>query len=560
MTGAVVVKPSNADYQQAFQNPRTAFNDPYLQLATPAKDRWGLPKLISGNFAVVCHLHAGEHAWAVRAFSRDVPDLQRRYDMISTYLESQNSKQSSIVGFRYVAEGIRVNGRYHPIVVMDWVPGTQLDVAIQRALHSKQALRQLIDSWTQLIAELDGLKVAHGDLQHGNILGDGTSLRLVDYDGMFVPTMAGMLANEQGHRHYQHPGRASHGFDESTDRFSALLIYTALRALEHDPSLWERYKPDDSILFRQGDLQNPGDSELFSELLSCSDPAIRTLAGAVRDSLQSGAVPPPLSRLNGIAAVITSTANAAGWWKQPDTRHNKPQVQRSAPLVEEPNPLGAGWVRILKETGASDFSDYTSLPIWVKKKEAAGAAKSVGQVQFVASLWRAVFHLPACQWAKKIEPHNLVGFATLAEAEAWDYVPCKACRPLQLRIGTPNATVLAKTQPTAPVPASPIKPTRWDPNKVQAFIQSPVASPGNQPKPVTSLATYVELGATVKLRYDNGKLDIVRLVRAGTLEWGSCEVADNTPLGDAIKGARVGETVRYLQLGSHREAVILEIL
>ncbi len=41
--------------------------------------------------------------------------------------------------------------------------------------------------------------LAHGDLQNGNALVDKTQLRLVDYDGMFVPAMGGrMLAIEAG--------------------------------------------------------------------------------------------------------------------------------------------------------------------------------------------------------------------------------------------------------------------------------------------------------------------------------------------------------------------------
>src|SRR5438034_11486371 len=66
--------------------------------------------------------------------------------------------------------------------------------------------------------------MAHGDLQHGNILVRGGSIHLVDYDGMWVPALKGRHATETGHRAYQHPERSEQDYGQEIDRFSVLVI------------------------------------------------------------------------------------------------------------------------------------------------------------------------------------------------------------------------------------------------------------------------------------------------------------------------------------------------
>lgn len=125
-----MARPTGGDYLAAFQNPRTAFSETFLQSASPAKNRLGLPNLMTGNFAAVCNMHSSTDAWAVRCFLRDIPDLHVRYQAISEYLEPRREEASSIVGFRYIPDGIRVKDEWHPIVIMDWVDGDPLDRAI----------------------------------------------------------------------------------------------------------------------------------------------------------------------------------------------------------------------------------------------------------------------------------------------------------------------------------------------------------------------------------------------------------------------------------------------
>src|SRR5205807_1804445 len=116
--------------------------------------------------------------------------------------------------------------------------------------------------------------LAHADLQHGNlILVPGSSasslaVKLIDYDGMFVPALAGSQSGEVGHAAYQHPQRLRDGtYGAEVDRFPLLLLACAIRSLRGGGrSLWERYDNGDNVLFRAEDLRRPAESALFREL------------------------------------------------------------------------------------------------------------------------------------------------------------------------------------------------------------------------------------------------------------------------------------------------------
>jgi len=80
----------------------------------------------------------------------------------------------------------------------------------------------------KLAERLHEVGVAHADLQHGNVLlvpmaRGALALRLIDYDGMYVPALAGTRSGELGHPAYQHPQRLREGtYNAEVDRFSHL--------------------------------------------------------------------------------------------------------------------------------------------------------------------------------------------------------------------------------------------------------------------------------------------------------------------------------------------------
>jgi hypothetical protein len=275
------------DYNEAIQHPGSCFGDAELRAAEPVTNALGLPLPCSGNFADVYHLRhpATGASWAVKCFTRSVPGRHERYDEISRHLG--RARLPFTIDFAYLEEGIRVRGQWYPVVKMQWVEGLLLNQFVRDNLARPALLEKLIRMWAPMARRLREAEVAHGDLQHGNVLlvpGSRTTklaLKLIDYDGMYVPALAGRPSGEVGHPAYQHPQRlreATAGPD--VDRVPLLVIATALRCLATAGApLWERYDNGDNLLFREADLRAPAESALFRELWRLPDPLARVLVG-----------------------------------------------------------------------------------------------------------------------------------------------------------------------------------------------------------------------------------------------------------------------------------------
>lgn len=269
--------PSPQDYNEAIQNPEIAFSDFVLKSATAELDQLGLPKPVSGGFASVYKLTGGKESWAVRCFLRHVDDLEFRYNKISQYLQA--SAPAHTTSFQYQPEGMKINSCWYPILKMSWVEGKTLESYIEDNLDNPSRLKELPGEFLDLCQRLCKAGIAHGDLQHGNILVTQEGLVLVDYDGMFVPSLSGHRANELGHRNYQHPRRREHHFGSYLDNFSQWVIYTSLESVARDPRLFKTLGGgEDCLLFRQNDFLAPQNSAAFVTMEKHSDARIVRLA------------------------------------------------------------------------------------------------------------------------------------------------------------------------------------------------------------------------------------------------------------------------------------------
>lgn len=109
------------------------------------------------------------------------------------------------------------------------------------------------------------------------------SIRLVDYDGMFVPELAGLGSTELGHRNFQHPKRGAAHFGPYLDNFAVWLICHSVDMLIEDPSLWSRFRGgEECLLFREADLRDPVNSELFRTLEHHASDSVRRMSRQLR--------------------------------------------------------------------------------------------------------------------------------------------------------------------------------------------------------------------------------------------------------------------------------------
>jgi hypothetical protein len=306
--------PSPQDYSEAIQNPKIAFSESDLRYGRPELNSLGLPRPRSGAFATVYKILSSPRNWAVRCFLNPVSDQQERYSEISAHLATINLPY--LVQFRFLAQGIRVAKQVYPILKMEWVEGESLGTYVERIRGNETAMLALASRWINMTTALTRSSVAHGDLQHGNVLVVNGDLRLVDYDGMYVPGLAGRGSHEKGQRNYQHPGRTEFDYGPNLDNFSSWVIYVSLIALAVHPQLWQQFRGgDECLLFRQNDFEQPEKSGIFDALEHSKDDRLRSLTGLFQSLLDLG--PQDVPTLEGqvvpAAGVRPATSATPGW-------------------------------------------------------------------------------------------------------------------------------------------------------------------------------------------------------------------------------------------------------
>ena len=268
--------PGITDFSEAVQNPLLCFKGTELEAGAVSVNQRGMPLVFSGAFACVYPVSVGGRKFAVRCFTREVKDQQTRYNQLSEYLI--NVLPPSFVPFEFLERGISLKGAWYPVVRMEWVEGESLSSFVGSHLNDPDALRRVAAQWRGgPAASLRGLGIAHNDLQHGNVMvqADG-NIRLVDYDGMFLPRFRGERSPELGHKNFQHPLRTAEDYDAYVDNFPSLVVYLSLLAIATDPGLWAFFN-DDNLIFTRNDYADPGKSPLFDLLKKSPDQTVAKL-------------------------------------------------------------------------------------------------------------------------------------------------------------------------------------------------------------------------------------------------------------------------------------------
>ncbi len=254
-------------YNAAVQSPQIAFADAQLKGGRLRTNGLGLPLALGGGFAITYSIDAAGRKYAIRVFHKRTDGLEARYRAVSAALS--RSPSPYFVQFEYQPLGIRVEGMQYPLVKMEWAGGETLGSYLDSRHDNRPSMESLQRAFRELAVHLSEKGIAHGDIQSGNVMVDGSRVRLIDYDGMFVPGMQLSQGAEIGHRHFQHPARGPSDFGPLMDRFSLIALDVTLAALVERPELFGKYATTgENLLFTANDFKDPSSSALFAELRS----------------------------------------------------------------------------------------------------------------------------------------------------------------------------------------------------------------------------------------------------------------------------------------------------
>jgi len=266
--------PTIPSIRTSVENKNVLVIDEHAKNGTFERDARGRLMAYSGGFSVVFPYRTDNgEKWAFRCWHSDIKNSKKRYETISDAIKKANL--SFLCEFQYIDNGINVEGNIYPITRMRWIDGITIKDYICQNRYSKDKLTALADNFLKMTQALHAQSLAHGDLQHGNILvGNNHQLYLVDYDSFYCPQLKGEADTVTGLVDYQHPTRIyNKSVSEKLDYFSELIIYLSILAIAENPSLVDKYNVEDAdrLLFAKEDYVDIKNSNIYKYIYVLGD-------------------------------------------------------------------------------------------------------------------------------------------------------------------------------------------------------------------------------------------------------------------------------------------------
>jgi len=262
--------PSNADYTTIVKNLTAFISDNNIKSGKPQYTK--TKRLISyaGGYSKVFPVQMLNRKIALRFWTANIEDSQKRYQEIEKYLKERNI--SYFVGFKYHHNSLNWKNNKYPFISMDWVEGKTLNRYLDDNISDSHKMEKLAEKFLEMVKTLHQNSIAHGDLQDGNILvienSSNIELKLIDYDSIFVPNLKNFTIEIIGVESYQHPKKDNiKKLNEKIDYFSELVIYLSLLVYSEDSSLWKKGQ-EQKLLFDAKDFRNSKKSKIFNKLKS----------------------------------------------------------------------------------------------------------------------------------------------------------------------------------------------------------------------------------------------------------------------------------------------------
>ncbi|WP_308559014.1 leucine-rich repeat protein [uncultured Porphyromonas sp.] len=236
------------------------------------QDEHGEPYRSSGAFAVVFKMRDPRtgQLYALKCFTEEQEGRSEAYRKIEEELEVAGT--TYFTSMRYYERELFVDSSVSsesefPVLLMDWVEGCTMELYIREHYRDSYAMEMLCYRFCRLAAYLRSQPFAHGDVKPDNIMvSDTGTLTLIDYDGMFVPSMQGESSPTLGTEEFRHPLRTPELFDATIDDFALASIALSLRAIALDSQLLDQYGAPDRLLFSASDYRDLAQSKVMQAI------------------------------------------------------------------------------------------------------------------------------------------------------------------------------------------------------------------------------------------------------------------------------------------------------
>ena len=262
--------PQLTEYVKAITDAADNFDK--LAHLRPVMDNHGEPLRSVGGFAVVFKMQDEDtgRQFAIKCFHEEQPGRDKAYQAISKTLSSVKSPYLMEVNYLekelFVDTSMSTETEF-PILQMDWVEGETMEAYIAAHYRDGVAIKNLYEKFCDLALWLRTQPFAHGDIKPDNIMirTDG-SLVLVDYDGMFVPSLAGNLSPTIGTKGFSHPLRTDKDFNKDIDDFALASMSISLLAMSEDVNLYSDFSAPDRLLLSYEDYKDFTNSKIYTKL------------------------------------------------------------------------------------------------------------------------------------------------------------------------------------------------------------------------------------------------------------------------------------------------------
>ena len=251
---------------------RASENLDQLKHLEVVQDEHGEPYRSSGAFAVVFKMRDPRtgQLYALKCFTEEQEGRAEAYRKLEEELEVAGT--TYFTSMRYYERELFVDSSVSsesefPVLLMDWVEGSTMELYIREHYRDSYAMEMLCYRFCRLAAYLRSQPFAHGDVKPDNIMvSDTGTLTLIDYDGMFVPSMQGESSPTLGTEEFRHPLRTPELFDATIDDFALASIALSLRAIALDSQLLDQYGAPDRLLFSASDYRDLAQSQVMQAI------------------------------------------------------------------------------------------------------------------------------------------------------------------------------------------------------------------------------------------------------------------------------------------------------